>query len=124
MLPSSTRARTEVQILVTASTNSQWNLVTGDAFVYDLGALADGSSGTNAPIGAEGMIFFKTTAPADALAWRLWLNGATNILRVKSQPHPVSYELAQLRQMYYPPPISPLFQRLLFRLSPASPEPH
>src|SRR5207244_7432531 len=39
--------------LVMASTNAQWNLVTGNAFVYDLGALAtDGSRGTNVAMGA------------------------------------------------------------------------
>jgi hypothetical protein len=86
-------------ILVSASTNAQWNLVTGDAYVYDLGPLAsDSSSGTNASIGAEGMIFYNTTIASDTLAWRLWLNGARNTMHVKKSaaPHPVSYDLIQM----------------------------
>jgi len=62
----------------------QWNLVTGDAFVYNLGSLApDNSSSTNASVGAEGMIFFDTTIPTNTLAWQLWLNGPTNTVYVK-----------------------------------------
>ena len=61
-------------ILVTATANAQWKLVTGDTFVHNLGTLAaGGSSSTNAMIGAEGMIFYRTTIPSDTLAWRLWL---------------------------------------------------
>jgi hypothetical protein len=94
-------------ILVTASTNARWNLVTGDAFVYDLGTLAaDSSRGTNAPIGAEGMIFYMTTISSDTLAWRLWLNGASNMMYVKKSaaPHPASYGLIQAGQMLVVPP--------------------
>ena len=94
-------------ILVQASTNAQWNLVTGDAYVYPLGALAiDGSSSTNAPIGAESMIFYKTTIPSDTLAWQLWLKGDPNTMFVKKSaaPHPVSYDLSQSGQMLVVPP--------------------
>ena len=94
-------------ILVNASTNAQWNLVTGDIFVHDLGSLAaDSSSSTNAPIGAEGMIFYKTTISSDTLAWQLWLNGALNAMFVKKSaaPHPVSYDLIQSGQMLAVPP--------------------
>ena len=94
-------------ILVHASTNAQWNLVTGDAYVYPLGALAaDNSSSTNASIGAEGMIFYQTTISADTLAWQLWINGAPNPMFVKKSaaPHPVSHDLIQGGQMLVVPP--------------------
>jgi hypothetical protein len=94
-------------ILVNASATAQWNLVTGDAFVYHLGSLAaDNSSSTNAPIGAEGMIFFDTTIPANTLAWQLWLNGPTNTVYVKKSfaPDPQSYDLIQSGQMLVVPP--------------------
>ena len=94
-------------LLVFATPNAQWNLVTGDTFVYDLGALSAGTaSSTNAPIGAESMIFFKTTIAADTLAWRVWLNGAPNTVYVKKAfvPHPASYELTQNGQMLVVPP--------------------
>ncbi len=94
-------------ILVNASAAAQWNLVTGDAFVYQLGSLAaDNSSSTNAPIGAEGMIFFATTVPANTLAWQLWLNGPTTTIYVKKSfaPDPLSYDLTQAGQMLVVPP--------------------
>ena len=94
-------------ILVNATTNAQWNLVTGDIYVYPLGALAaDSSSSTNATIGAEGMIFYQTTIPSTTLAWQLWLNGAPNPMFVKKSaaPDPVSYDLTQAGQMLVVPP--------------------
>jgi hypothetical protein len=94
-------------ILVNASATADWNLVTGDAFVYNLGSLAaDNSSSTNAPIGAEGMIFFGTTIPANTLAWQLWLNGPTTTVYVKKSfaPDPQSYDLIQSGQMLVVPP--------------------
>ncbi|MFZ0826717.1 MAG: PKD domain-containing protein, partial [Verrucomicrobiia bacterium] len=94
-------------ILVNASTNAQWNLVTGDAFVYNLGSLAaDNSSSTNAFIGAEGMIFFQTTIPTNTLAWQLWLNGLSDAIYVKqsSAPDPISHDLSQAGQMLVVPP--------------------
>jgi hypothetical protein len=94
-------------ILVQASTNAQWNLVTGDIYVYQLGALAaDSSSSTNATIGAEGMIFYQTTIASTTLAWQLWLNGAPNTIFVKKSaaPDPNSHDLAQSGQMLVVPP--------------------
>src|ERR1035441_7405106 len=94
-------------ILVNASATADWNLVTGDAFVYNLGSLAaDNSSSTNAPIGAEGMIFFATTIPANTLAWQLWLNGPTDTLYVKKSfaPDPQSYHLIKSVKMLVVPP--------------------
>jgi large repetitive protein len=82
-------------LLVHASANAQWTLLTGEAHVHDLGALAvDGSSSTNVVMGPEGMAFFKTTVDSSTLAWSLWLNGAENPLRVRksSVPHPVSHQ--------------------------------
>jgi hypothetical protein len=94
-------------ILVNASTNAQWNLVTGDIYVYPLGTLATNcSSSTNASIGAEGMIFYQTTIPSTTLAWQLWINGAPNSMYVKKSvaPDPVSYDLTQSGQMLVVPP--------------------
>src|SRR5437867_2363861 len=78
-------------ILVRANPGSQWNLVTGAPYVQDLGTVAaDASSGSGAvPVGAEGIRFFKTTVPANTLAWRLWLNGPTNSILVKKGAVPV-----------------------------------
>ncbi|MBI3879744.1 MAG: hypothetical protein HY301_06730 [Verrucomicrobia bacterium] len=89
-------------LLVRATPGATWTLLSGEVFAYDLGPLAaDASSGTNINILPEGMAFFKTTAPADTLAWRLGLNGATNTLYVKKSfvPHPISYEQTQDRAM-------------------------
>ena len=100
-------ARTELVYPVNASTNAQWNLVTGDIYVYNLGALAAGnSSSTNAPIGAEGMIFYQTTIPSTTLAWQLWLNGSNNAMFVKKSvaPDPAAYDLTQAGQMLVVPP--------------------
>jgi len=100
-------AAEEWYIRVHASPSAQWTLVTGDVFVYDLGPLAaDGSSSTNAVIGPEGMIFFKSTVSADTLGWRLWLNGAANTVYVRKSfaPHPISFDLAQSGKMLVVPP--------------------
>ena len=94
-------------ILVNATSHAQWNLVTGDAFVHNLGALAPGAaSSTNASIGAEGMIFYQTTVPANTRAWQLWLTGRTNTVYVRKSlaPDPLSYELTQAGQMLVVPP--------------------
>jgi hypothetical protein len=91
-------------VLVSATTNASWNLVTGDIFVYNLGSLAaDNSSSTNITMGAEGMAFFKTTVPPSTLAWQLWLDGlATNLCVKKSSAPDVQandYDLNQVGQM-------------------------
>ncbi|HEY0549559.1 MAG TPA: hypothetical protein VGF13_08155, partial [Verrucomicrobiae bacterium] len=71
--------------LVNAMAGSTWNLVSGEPYVLDLGALPDAAAGgnTNVTMGAEGWRFFRTVAPADTLAWRLWLNGAPNSILVR-----------------------------------------
>ena len=94
-------------ILVNASPNALWTLLTGDIYVYNLGSLAaDNSSSTNAAIGAEGMIFCQTTIPSAVLAWQLWINGAPNTMFVKKSaaPDPVSHDLMQSGQMLVVPP--------------------
>jgi len=95
-------------LLVQAQPGAQWNLVTGEPFVTDLGTVAsDGSSGSgNVVMGAEGMRFFKTTVPVDSPAWRLYLNGVTNSLLVKKGGVPVlgASDLSQNGQMLVVPP--------------------
>ena len=88
----------EWHLLVRASAGAQWNLMSGEAFVYNLGPLAaDASSSTNILAGAEGISFFKTTIDTGTLAWGLWLNGASNEIRVRkaSVPHPASYSYGE-----------------------------
>lgn len=93
--------------LVHAEPGAQWNLVSGEPFVTDLGVVAaDGSSGSGTiSMGAEGMRFFQTTMPPDAVAWRLWLNGSTNTIFVKKTGVPLtgSTDLTQARQMLVVP---------------------
>ena len=96
-------------LMVYATPNAQWNLVSGEAHVLQLPPLAaNASSGTNVPMGAEGMRFFKTTISAGTLAWRLGLNGLPNQVLVKkaAAPHPLAcsyYDLAQNGQMLVVP---------------------
>ncbi|HWH70969.1 MAG TPA: hypothetical protein VNT26_16390, partial [Candidatus Sulfotelmatobacter sp.] len=97
-------------LLVRATAGAQWNLVSGEVYVHDLGLLAvDSTSSASVVCGAEGMAFFKTTVPADTLAWRLGLNGASQTLRVRKSavPHPVSFvngePLPQAGQMLIAP---------------------
>lgn len=94
-------------LLVRATNNSAWNLVTGEPFVTDLGVVAtNGSSGSGEVVmGAEGMRFFRTATANDQVAWRLWLNGATNLIYVKkgSVPLPGSIDLSQAGQMLIVP---------------------
>jgi len=96
--------------LLNTTAGSQWNLVSGEAYVQQLPALAaDASSGTNGSVmGAESMRFYRTTISLNTLAWRLGLNGLTNGLLVKktSAPHPyntTTYDLYQFGQMLVVP---------------------
>lgn len=97
----------EWYILVRARAGAQWTLVSGSPYVADLGTVApDGSSGSgDVEIGPEGMRFFSATAPANMLAWRLWLSGQTNTIYVKktSLPLPLGAELSQVGQMLVVP---------------------
>ncbi len=77
VLPSAEFAAAQTwYLLVVASQNAQWSLVSGAAYVKELGTVAaDGSSGSgNVTIGPEGHRFFRTSTPANAAAWRVWLN--------------------------------------------------
>ncbi|QBG47147.1 hypothetical protein EGM51_06950 [Verrucomicrobia bacterium S94] len=90
----------EWYIAVLADAGSTWNLLSGDVYAEDLGALAAGSgSGSGvSEIPPEGIRYFKTTIPAAAYAWRLWLQdasgtGTLNIpfyVRNGLAPHPSS----------------------------------
>jgi hypothetical protein len=95
-------------LLVQATPNAQWNLVTGQAYVQQLPPLAASGSGTNGIMGAEGMAFFQTTITSNTLAWQLGLNGLTNQVLVKSTLAPVpyntsTYDLIQDGQMLVVP---------------------
>lgn len=79
-------------LTVHATPGAQWTLLTGEAYVQPLPALAaDASSGGSGTIGPEGMRFFKTTISAGTLAWRLNLNGAANTLLVHNTRAPIQY---------------------------------
>ncbi len=80
---------------VHAQPGAQWTLLTGQAYVQPLPALAaDSSSGATATIGGEGIRFFSTTISSNTLAWRLWLNGLNNQMYVKQTAAPVPYNTA------------------------------
>lgn len=77
-------------LTVHATPGAQWTLLTGEAYVQPLPALAaDASSGGSGSIGPEGMRFFKTTISAGTLGWRLWLNGLASQLLVHSSKAPL-----------------------------------
>src|SRR5262245_6100351 len=98
-------------LLVRATAGAQWTLVSGEAYVLNLGNVAPAGSSatsTNVPIGPEGLRFFKMIPPAGTLAWRLGLNGATNDILIRKTVVPVplnanTYELRQASQMLVVP---------------------
>lgn len=113
-------------ILVQAAPGAVWNLVTGEPYALDLGALAeDASSGSGAvAMGAEGTRFFKTTVPPTTKAWRLWLNGAANEIRVRKSVLPFTgfnVDLAQVRQMLVVPPYLGTGSNIYFIVVPGDP---
>ena len=86
-------------LLVDVPVSATWSLVTGNAYVQDLGELQyadtnhDGSynigetplesgSGT-VTMGAEGVRFFKATVPSGTPAWNLWLGGSGQVIHVR-----------------------------------------
>lgn len=93
--------------LVRAEAGAQWNLVSGEPFVTDLGVVATNgnSSSGNLTMGAEGMRFFQTALPGSAAAWRLWVNGLTNTVLVKKTSVPLvgNTDLSQSGQMLVVP---------------------
>ena len=85
-------------LVVSSTAGSQWSLVSGRAWVHDLGGLAwtdtnsNGTydigepalpSGGSTSIPPEGLRFFKTSVPAGTPAWSLWLNGSTRDIAVR-----------------------------------------
>jgi hypothetical protein len=98
-------------LLVRATPGAQWTLVSGEAYVLNLGNVAPAGSSatsTNVTIGPEGLRFFKMIPPAGTLAWRLGLNGATNNILVRKTVVPVplnvnTYDLRQASQMLVVP---------------------
>jgi len=78
--------------MVRVESGAQWNLVSGEPYVADLGTVAaDAASGSGeVAIGAEGYRFFRTMVPADTLGWRLWLNGLTNPIYLRRTSVPLA----------------------------------
>ncbi len=78
-------------ILVRAKANAPFALVSGSPYVTDLGTVAaNGSSGSgDVEVGAEGIRYFSTSVTADMLAWRLYLNGASNPILVSRTSVPL-----------------------------------
>lgn len=96
-------------ILVRAQANTSFTLVSGAPYVQDLGTVAadDSSSSGEVIVGPEGMRFFSARVPTDMLAWRLWLNGATNNILLKKTSVPLpngGNELSQNGQALVVPP--------------------
>lgn len=99
-LSPTTGAGQEWYILVQAEDAAVWNLLSGDVYAQDLGPLApDDSSGSGlATIPPEEIRYFKTTVPAAAYAWRLWLQDAAGTATLNNPfyvgmgyaPHPSS----------------------------------
>ncbi|MGZ8898970.1 MAG: hypothetical protein ACXW3Z_02655, partial [Limisphaerales bacterium] len=97
-------------ILVQANAATRFSLISGAPFVQDLGSVAaDDSSGSGQVIiGPEGIRYFSAQVPTDMLAWRLWLDGATNAILLKKTGVPLPSanlnELAQQAQALVVPP--------------------
>ena len=99
-------------ILVRAKTNTQFTLVSGSAFVLDLGELpSELPSSMKVDVGAEGWRFFKTTIPSNTLAWRMWLKDSTNrtatntiYIRKAGVPLTVTHDTKQVGQLLVVPP--------------------
>jgi hypothetical protein len=106
-------------ILVRSKVGTQWSLFSGSPFVTDLGTIAaDGSSGSgDMAIGPEGIRFFSATVPSDMLAWRLWLNGMTNLILLRQTTVPLPrtglFDLSQSGQCLVVPPYLAAAQYLI-----------
>lgn len=85
----------EWYILVQADTGSTWNLLSGDVYAEDLGTLATNATSSSglAEVPPEGIRYFKTSIPAEALAWRLWLKDSTDTTTL-SDPFYIKHGLA------------------------------
>ena len=92
--------------------NNAWSLVTGEAYVKDLGSLPFTDSNNNGVynIGEasqnggvsnqtfppEGVLFYKVTLPPNVPAWSLWLNGGTQTIGVRKSLVPILFNSSQL----------------------------
>ena len=91
-------------LLVEVPNGASWSLVTGDAYVEDLGPLGfsdanhdsiyetsetplESGSGPVA-VGPEGIRFFKATVPSGTPSWNLWLGGVSNAIYVRKDTVP------------------------------------
>ena len=92
-------------ILVRTKAFTTFQLLSGAAYVQNIGVLTDSSTAPGV-IGPEGWRFFKTTTPSDLLAWRLGLNGLTNMIYLKKTSVPLAKanEQSQSGQMLVVPP--------------------
>lgn len=94
-------------VLVRSDVGATWSLVSGEAYVMNLGNLpAAGASGDTAvTVGPEGWRFFRTVIPSEALAWRLWLHGASHPIHVRRgfAPSASIYDLKQAGAMLVVP---------------------
>jgi hypothetical protein len=116
-LSSQFQASEEWFLMVRAKAGAQWTLVSGDPYVQNLGLIAkdDSSSSGDVEVGPEGMRFFSASAPAEMLAWGLWLHGATNAIYLKTNGVPLpqmlgtpsfagSYQISQQSSVLVVPP--------------------
>lgn len=95
-----------ILVQATGATNN-WSLVTGEAYVKDLGSLpfTDSNSNGTYNIGEasqngglsgqamppEGVLFFRVTLPPNVPAWSLWLNGGTQTIGVRKSQVPILF---------------------------------
>ena len=98
-------------VQATGVTNA-WSLVTGEAYVRDLGSLPFTDTNNNGVynIGEpsqdggltdqvfppEGVLFFKATLPPNVPAWSLWLNGGAQTIGVRKSLVPILFNPSQL----------------------------
>lgn len=86
-------------LVVVSLPEARWRLVTGEAFVRDLGALPgpEAAGDTAVTVGPEGWHYFRTVPTPETLAWRLWLRNLDARLHVRADFAPVAGN-ADLRQ--------------------------
>ena len=98
-------------VQATGAANS-WSLVTGEAYVRDLGSLPFTDSNSNGvynigepsqngglsaqTMPPEGVLFYKVTLPPNVPAWSLWLTGGTQTIGVRKSLVPVLFTASQL----------------------------
>ncbi len=86
--------------LVRATSGAQWNLVSGAAYVQDLGPISASGGSGDVVMGAEGTRFFRTSSAPGIDAWALYLNGQSPdiLVRTTQAPFPESANYHQLRR--------------------------